>query len=249
MIQFLTMQFPKIRFSKRPFGTCVSLMIVAGVLSGCSSMHRDVSTINDAMYKSSAKTRSKWAGYLFNDNEQPVAPPPSPHRYCYDVRADVVCYDQPKASIVTQRVGTGVLEEDTVIEASPQEEWEVSQVYNVDTSQGQAGVMADPNRNIGQFFNPAKPNASPTQALRFNDVANRPSGAFIPEAPPIRGVGDPVSNTPSKRDTSGFVQASPSKAKKTNASSFNGSGPSTMNTEGPLPTKPLEGFEAPSPLM
>ncbi|MBY0355211.1 MAG: hypothetical protein K2Q12_05720 [Rickettsiales bacterium] len=223
--------------------TIISYLISATLLTGCGAIHRDISKANNYLYEGSQKTRAKLAGYIYDDSQEPLPPPPSPMRYCYDLRSDVVCYDQPKTGLSAQRMGTGVA-------LISDEEMQLSQVYNQNGVPSQGGIGADPNRNIGTFFNPAAPNAN--QALRNNNVAERSGTSFVPAPPTIRGVNDPVSNAPSRKDTSGFVQNSSKTQTDKKTDVFTGSSDDspTMNTQGPAPTKPPSWFEdAPTPLM
>jgi uncharacterized protein YceK len=214
------------------------------LLSGCGAMHTKIERANNAVYEGSQKTRAKIAKYIYDDSQVPV-PPPHPVRYCYDVRADVVCYDQPTPQLSTQRVGTGV-------EDASSGEFEVSQLYNAGSQRSNGSMVGAPTSNLDVFFNPAQPNQN---NLRFNSGAGVSQGnTFVPPAPAIRGVEDPVSNVPTQQKPFGFSQASPSRnrspAAPTATMGGDGSGgPATMNTQGPPPTKPPAGFGAPSPLI
>lgn len=221
----------------------VLCLAAATFLTGCNAMHRNLERANDDLYNGGKKTRAKLASYIFEEEAPPTQPAPPPQRYCYDVRADIVCYDQPKGQLKTQRVGTGEAE------LAPDEEFEVSQMFNPAGRPTSGGMVTNPNQNLGNFFNPARPDMN--NDLRFNNAAGRPNGAFIPEAPSIRGVEDPVANVPSQKKPFGFAQ--PGQASSSSSAAPVGNtdgGPATMNTQGPPPTRPLKGFEgAPSPLI
>lgn len=213
------------------------------LLTGCNALHRNIERANDDLYNGGKKTRAKLASYIYEEEAPPVQPAPPPQRYCYDVRSDIVCYDQPRPPLRTQRVGT------SEAEVAPDVEYEISQMFNPATRPSGGGIVSNPNQNLGNFFNPARPDMN--NDLRFNNAAGRTNGAFVPEAPPVRGVNDPVSNAPNKKDTFGFSQQGKVKSGSAPApvSTMDG-GPATMNTQGPPPSRPPKGFEgAPSPLI
>lgn len=229
--------------------TLIACLTAATLLGGCGAMKRNIERANNSLYEGSQKTRAKLAGYIYEEMEEPVMPPPHPQTYCYDLRSDVVCYDRPKPALVEQRVGTG----EAAASVEPlSEEFEVSQMYNNATGTSRDSVRVDVNKNIGKFFNPANPgNTGDTTSSRFGQALNPSTRAFVPEAPMVRGVDDPVSAATGQGKTNGFAS---SPAARTSSSSNTGSvkmgsGSSTMNAPGPQPTKPMPGFEAPSPLI
>jgi hypothetical protein len=227
--------------------TLIAGLTAATLLSGCSAVHQNIERVNNSLYEGSQKTRAKIAGYIYEETAEPVIPPPHPQSYCYNVRSDIVCYDRPKPALVTQRVGTGEVE---VSYAPLSEEFEVSQMYNNATGTSRDSVRVDVNKNLGKFFNPANPGNTGDTSLRFGSALNPPTRNFIPEAPIVRGVNDPVSVTPGRGKTTGFAPQPPARTSSANARVPDmGKGSSTMNTPGPEPTRPLPGFEAPSPLI
>jgi hypothetical protein len=222
-------------------------LLAATTLAGCGAMQRNIERTNNSLYEGSKKTRSKIAGYIFDKSEEPAVPAPHAPRYCYDVRSDVVCYDQPRPMLRTQRVGTG--EVDEVPMASP-DEYEISQLMGNGPMNG--SVNADPNRNLGQFFNPARPNNSGSINGQFGGAtSNQTPSAFVPEAPSIRGIDDPVGGVASQSHTTGFASSAsrPRQGQTSVSTAASRGGPPTMNTAGPEPTTPPPGFEAPQPLI
>lgn len=229
----------------KPFATLALTLAATTLLSGCGAIYRNAERTNNSLYEGTQKTRARLASYIYDDSTEPVPPQPHPLRYCYDVRSDVVCYDQLKPQLDTQRVGTNVAEAST-------NEFEVTQLYDAGSQRSNGTMVGGPTDNMSVFFNPAQPNQN---NLRFNGGGVGQGATFVPSAPDIRGIDDPVSNAPTQQRPFGFSQPpSFNRAAEDDAADMmydeDSGGPATMNTQGPPPTKPPAGFEgAPSPLI
>lgn len=85
------------------------MMIVVAMLAlaGCDATEESVNKGGNMLktnYDTTRKKLSKWI-YRWNDDEsQPPAPKMLANAYCYDVGADILCYDQPQEKLGTRLV-------------------------------------------------------------------------------------------------------------------------------------------------
>src|SRR5262245_34188551 len=99
-------------------GMCVLLL-----LAGCQSMLDGSKRASRNIADNYVKVSNKMSGWFKVDRTPPPEPPAMPPRYCYQLQADVVCYDRPVAGkearlVGSQGTGAGIYEGGTAFEAN-----------------------------------------------------------------------------------------------------------------------------------
>ena len=82
----------------------LTILATVLVLAGCDSASHGSNRAADATQRAFHDTTEKWKG-LFSYNPQKVPPQAPQSRYCYNIQADIICFDSPQPNMTSKLVG------------------------------------------------------------------------------------------------------------------------------------------------